>query len=273
MSQACPYCPAAFDVSDDFTPFLAHVDACAEARADELAAANPHWPAPLVAFFHPRAKPFGRESLRPSGGAGAAPAAAAAGAAADALFTSHDGSEVVPGVFITSLTLGRDPEWLRANGIGVVVNCIDRREARALTAEQQAAAGLTAYEALDMDDAFKDGYAARIDAGVAALAAGRAAGARVLVHCAAGVSRSGTVLVAYLLAHGGAGGGGMPLADALALARARRGAVYPARSFIRHLREREVALRGESSVPEALLELMAESAADRERARRAGGGR
>jgi len=259
----CLSCARSFDVSSgDFHAFLAHRDACVEAQADALAAAHPEWDADLVAFFHPRRK---RVGTGPPAAAPAPPPAPPAGAAAaaapPALFSSPDCSEVVPGVFISNITAARDAAFLRARGIAAVVNCVELKETRPQSADELAAAGVTDYTCLDLDDAFHAdrGYAARVDAGVAALAAARARGDGALVHCAMGVSRSATVLVAFLMEHGAAGGGGLPLADALKLARARRAAVYPNRSFVRHLRDREAAARGAASVPEGLLALMAES--------------
>lgn len=66
---------------------------------------------------------------------------------------------------------------------------------------------------------------------------------RVLVHCCAGVSRSATLCLAYLLKHRD-----MSLVDAHALVRARRPIIRPNSGFWEQLIDYERRLRGVNSV-------------------------
>jgi hypothetical protein len=74
----------------------------------------------------------------------------------------------------------------------------------------------------------------------------------VVVHCAMGVSRSASVVLAFLIRHRT-----MSLVDALALVRARRFVAYPNKGFLRSLRAFESQCRGgaPSSLPEEAMQL------------------
>ena len=74
---------------------------------------------------------------------------------------------------------------------------------------------------------------------------GNGNGNRVLVHCAAGVSRSSTLVTNYLMQHRG-----LTLAAALALLRRKRPCVQPNFGFMRQLQARERhLLQGQLSAP------------------------
>ncbi|KDR75468.1 hypothetical protein GALMADRAFT_69019 [Galerina marginata CBS 339.88] len=68
-------------------------------------------------------------------------------------------------------------------------------------------------------------------------------GGRILVHCSAAVSRSPTVVAAYLMKKCG-----MSLVEALGVIIRARPAVCPNSGFLKQLKELEVALRGSSSL-------------------------
>lgn len=72
----------------------------------------------------------------------------------------------------------------------------------------------------------------------------------ILVHCAAGVSRSVTVVLAALMHLEG-----MALKDAFLMVKARRSIVYPNRGFLSTLMEVEKELFGCHSIPPAALQL------------------
>lgn len=257
------------DPAFDFNAPMAHIDECFEREADELVVKHPEWPAALVKVLHPRNKRMAGHSGRAeaakaaaAAAEGGAPSAGAAGGAGDApasppeLWTEHDGSEVVSGAFLTAVGPGKDAAWLLARGITCVVNCIDRRESKPLPADTLQAAGIKRYACLDMDDKFKPEYAARLHEGADALAAGAGDGGKTLVHCAAGVSRSSTVMLLFLMKHRG-----MRLAEALVTAHTRRFQVYPALGFLKYLAAQEAALYPgqEPSMPADVLLLHRES--------------
>lgn len=68
-------------------------------------------------------------------------------------------------------------------------------------------------------------------------------GGCVLVHCAAGMSRSVTVVLAYLMLHGG-----QTLREAFAVVHAARPGVWPNDGFMEALIAKEAALRGKSTI-------------------------
>lgn len=65
----------------------------------------------------------------------------------------------------------------------------------------------------------------------------RAKGGKVLVHCQAGVSRSATICIAYVMTHYGMG-----LEEAFDFVRARRSHISPHLNFMRQLQEYEIQL-------------------------------
>lgn len=116
------------------------------------------------------------------------------------LYTHPEGSEIIPRIYLTSVILGKDPKWLKDHNITTVINCIDKRESRPLSIELQNEAGIQKYVCLDMDDSFEG--VDKINLGVTALKEAYDAGENIVVHCAAGRSRSATVLMSFLLQHG-----------------------------------------------------------------------
>jgi hypothetical protein len=178
----CPHCFASLPVSSAFD----HIDLCEDAKARAVAAAHPEWPPALVAAFLPGSRRQTRH---------------AAPAASGALVREADVSEVVPGAFIASVVVGKSAARLRALGVHALVNCIPDTEARPLDDEQLGESGVGACCLLNMEDKFLPGYERRIRGGALAIAEARAEGKSGLVHCAMGVSRSATVMLAFLVEH------------------------------------------------------------------------
>lgn len=69
-----------------------------------------------------------------------------------------------------------------------------------------------------------------------------------LVHCMAGMSRSATIVIAYLMSRNR-----WPLRRALVHVKQCRSIIYPNRGFLRQLYEYDRLLFGKYSVPEAML--------------------
>ena len=101
------------------------------------------------------------------------------------------------------------------------------------------------YEVLDVDDDPGEDMAQHFPAAFAFIDAPAPNPARphVLVHCVSGISRSGTVVVAYLMTRRRLG-----FNDALALARTGRPCVHPNSGFWRQLRELEADLRAQGAI-------------------------
>jgi len=74
-------------------------------------------------------------------------------------------------------------------------------------------------------------------------------GGNILVHCVAGVSRSASVVIAFLVKHRG-----KSLLEASLAVKEARPVVYPNWGFWRALRELEKRVRGENSIPETAIE-------------------
>jgi predicted protein tyrosine phosphatase len=208
-----------------------------------------------------RARVF-REKAAELGARGLVPAAAAA------LFepSSHLGGVVLrpkptDNAVLVRLGLYLGNQWA-ATGDGFlvphrvrgVVNCA-MREAATLTTEQRAAFGVLEVrgeDILDIEDV-DFGPEIRRAAGHVRdlLALYEGDGGAVLVHCVQGVSRSATVVTAFLVLHCG-----MTLLDAAALVRKARWQAMPNLAFWRCLRQIELEARaGASTVPEEALRL------------------
>lgn len=137
------------------------------------------------------------------------------------------------GLFLGSFSAAKSP-WLPALGIGAVVNVANM--------EYRSAHGfeMLTIKAIDMPgqdlSSFFDQSNAFIDAALAR-------GSKVLVHCAAGVSRSTTLLLAFLIARRN-----MSLKDAYLLTRSHRRVVQPNSGFVQQLIAYELRVRGANSV-------------------------
>lgn len=156
---------------------------------------------------------------------------------ADSVFTLPGGRAL----FLGSEAAARSAASLRALGVTSLINCAFNSEP--LPPAELAAAGVAHVVKLEFrDEAAAPGQdnEALIRAGVAGVAAGAAStpGA-VLVHCVAGVSRSASVVAAYLVAHHG-----LSLADAMARVKRARPVAHPNAGFWRALVNIEREARG-----------------------------
>jgi len=132
-------------------------------------------------------------------------------------------------VLLGSEAPARSAEFLRACGVTAVVNCAFNSPP--LPASDREAAGVAFFEQLHfVDAAVVEGqnHEALIEAGADAVAAalarggGEAGAGHVLVHCVAGVSRSASVVIAWLVKHEG-----LTLLEAASAVKAARPVAHP----------------------------------------------
>ena len=137
--------------------------------------------------------------------------------------------EVLAGVlYIGAKEAQANRATLASLGITRVLVCCDSLPAYHAPG---AASGLT-YHRLPLADSLAQGLRAYLPSALAFIAQGAARGERTLVHCNAGVSRSGAVAVEALRR-----AAGLPLAGALAAAKAVRPLITPNPNFMRQLAE------------------------------------
>ena len=159
-------------------------------------------------------------------------------------------------LFLGSESAARSAAWLASEGVSAIVNCAFNSEP--LPHESRTAAGVSLYSRLDLADAAEHSQDAGmlIRAGADAVAAAFTGGHdTVLVHCVAGMSRSTSVVLAFLVREGG-GAPGTSLADVALAVKAARPVVYPNRAFWAALCALEEEWTGSCSIPEAALTLL-----------------
>ena len=142
--------------------------------------------------------------------------------------------EVAEGLFLSGATAAT-PDRLRYLGITMVINCTVARthvnlegvNCMRVPLEDSASARLDTY----------------FDQCVDKIKETRAQGGKILVHCLAGISRSATICIAYLMKHGG-----MTLKAAFCHVKACRGYIRPNVGFFKQLIEYEERLYGTRTV-------------------------
>lgn len=127
-------------------------------------------------------------------------------------------TEILPArLYMGSVVGAKSPALLVQHACTCIVNCA--QEIAPLGDEARAAAGITDYTHLCINDVPRYDIFDDLHRGADAIHAHAGA---VFVHCAMGVSRSGSIVLAYLVKHGG-----MSLLDALDHVKQRRDVVYP----------------------------------------------
>lgn len=154
-------------------------------------------------------------------------------------FGQSDGTRIDDITEYLSITgwKGATAENVAARRFSLVVNCTpdptrERFDER-----------LDEYYQLPIDDSRRADLLQHLDHVIECIDKHRARGGRVLVHCTAGVSRSASVVLAYLVHSGG-----MSLRDTYRLVKGKRPIIAPNANFWEQLIDYEVRLRGTASV-------------------------
>lgn len=104
-------------------------------------------------------------------------------------------SLIAPHVFLSSLEIAKDRELLRKYSISVVINCMGS----AANTGQGYYGDQTLYVELSLEDDEECPIEKQFEGFDVTLRSASRAGRNVLVHCAAGVSRSATLVLAHLM--------------------------------------------------------------------------
>jgi protein-tyrosine phosphatase len=180
------------------------------------------------------------EECEGSGGGGSAPPSTAARRGRpmqlESLSVSMDCSEMLPFLYLGAKGVSEDSESLRSLGILYIINCTTEAPNHF---EKQ---GMHYLQVAVNDDASANIHHFFSQSGRFIEEARRHNG-KVLVHCTMGMSRSSTIVIAYLMQYKG-----MLLADAMNMAKDRRAMVSPNSGFMKQLIDFEAELFGKRTV-------------------------
>ena len=157
-------------------------------------------------------------------------------------------------LLLGSEAVSRSAPGLASAGVRALINCAGN--STPLEAHVREGLGIAFYEQLQLvDRASVEGQdnSALIERGCDAVlqAFGQgSSGGHILVHCVAGMSRSASVCIAFLVKHRG-----RTLLQAATQVKAARPVAFPNAGFWAALRELELRVRGQVSVPEELVQL------------------
>jgi protein-tyrosine phosphatase len=176
------------------------------------------------------------------GGGGGGPAAAAAGGALTKVATTKKKafrlkglmgavSEIAPYLHVGGSSPANDEPELSSRGITHIVNATVNEPNHFPARCVYLKVAVPDVESTDLQRHF-----ARVNDFVSKA---RSAGGKVYIHCSAGMSRSVSLVMAYLI-----GVENMALIDAFRLVKSKRSIVAPNPSFMRQLAEYEVVTRG-----------------------------
>lgn len=175
-------------------------------------------------------------------------------------------------LFLGSRAAATDPEALEGLGISVVLSVVAGRDEGALRASVASSPSVKVHRVWCVADAPEERHRmlAVWREVTSAIATARADGQRVLVHCAAGMSRSASAVIAWIAAPRSAGGLGVGLGEALRWVRAARPIASPNDGFLTGLaawaaaaRRGELCLADEVSDADAAAEAQASLEEDR----------
>jgi protein-tyrosine phosphatase len=146
------------------------------------------------------------------------------------------GRVLAEGLFIGSALSSRSRHVLTTHNISSIVNC-----ATEIPNSFEEDGGLR-YHSLPLEDDVDEDVACHVDSAVSFIRASLGEGRCVLVHCQAGISRSATVVLAFLIKDRR-----MSLRSAFDLVREVRPEIQPNSGFFRYLSQLEVAELGKST--------------------------
>lgn len=129
----------------------------------------------------------------------------------------HVPAQVVPGLWLGGWAASTDPTFLSSAHIQEIVNCAGKHDVTREMVAAQRGAGVRHIHYLDLEDV--EAFDARVSFYIGAQLIAAALDSRhaVLVHCLQGVSRSVSVITAYLVRYRG-----MSLLEALTTLKAAR---------------------------------------------------
>eukprot|EP01061_Rhynchopus_euleeides_P020453 TRINITY_DN33261_c0_g1_i1.p1 TRINITY_DN33261_c0_g1~~TRINITY_DN33261_c0_g1_i1.p1 ORF type:complete len:196 (+),score=69.69 TRINITY_DN33261_c0_g1_i1:75-662(+) len=151
--------------------------------------------------------------------------------------------EIIPGLYLGSKLAAADREALRDCGITAVLNT-----AREIPCYHKDDPDVR-YMELEMNDDADDDIASHFDGSIAFIRHCIEQGGAVLVHCQAGISRSASIVIAYLMATGGAS-----LREAFMQAKEKSSNLQPNQHFFAALQRFEKSLNPDREGPSFSIE-------------------
>lgn len=147
----------------------------------------------------------------------------------------NDPVEIIPGLFLGSVAASRDLSLLQSHGIRLIVNCAAELFNHHEGHFRYFNCSLRDEQNEDVVKMFQDGLGALMDET-------RKRKEGILVHCQAGISRSVTIVLAYLLIYQN-----MSLQESFLLVKSKRPNAGPNKGYMKQLGDLEKSLRGEVS--------------------------
>jgi len=145
--------------------------------------------------------------------------------------------EVLPYLFIGGFKVSRQRDYITSLGIGFIVNATNRKSENWFPMDFK-------YFNVDVEDSAMADISAHFEETCLFIAQAKQAGGRILVHCQAGMCRSPTLVISYLI-----WSYKVPLSKCLALLRKRsRRTIDPNYGFMKQLKKYESKLLGISSM-------------------------
>lgn len=131
--------------------------------------------------------------------------------------------EIEPGLWLGNYAAASDVNLLRGQNIKAIVQCLEQRN--------PINGSHFSYHVISIDDMASVNIKSHIPEAISFIHRHRLAGNNVLVHCAAGMSRSASIMISYMMAKYR-----LPFERALTLVRNKRACVGPNPGFTNQLK-------------------------------------